>query len=240
MPFIPAIIGVASAVAGGISASKARKKAQTQQDQAFAMQQDLLGQQKKGAELAYGYAQDYLPSGRGLLDSAANFWKPIVTGDRSAISSFLSPEVNQYNRALDSTARGLLTSGPRGSMLDKYTSLMFQKQGDLSNMFFNARRQGVGALTDLGSIFTNAGLSALGTAGGTAGSAANTLTGVQTLAYQQKQDAAAGMQQAGQVLGTLLPMLFRSSTWGKGANSNSSGSSTASMDWSKFLGSFGF
>lgn len=240
MPFIPLITAGASIISG-IAAHKQAKKAAQQQDQAFQQQQQLIDQQKKGAELAYGYANDYLPQGKELLNQSMNFWKPLVSGNRDAVSQFLAPEINQYNRALDSTANTLLTSGPRGGMLDKYTNLLFQKQGDLSNMFFGARKQGIGVLQDLGTIFNNAGSSALASASGQAASASSQLAGVQNLAYQQRQNANGAMAQIGSILGSVLPQIFNKAAWqggGSGSSSNSAGSSS-SFDWQNWVKKLG-
>ena len=207
LPFIPLIVGGVSAATGVVSAVNANNNAKKQlsiEQQLANAQQDLIAQQKKGAELAYGQAQQFLPKGAEYLDLVGSNWKKIFSGNRDAVNATPAPDVNNYLGSMGNVNRNLNLFAGRGAIGDRLISQMTQSNNYLSNLRFGARNSAATNLQNLGSIFNNAGLNALAISGGQAANASATLLGQQQIALGQ---AANYQNQAGGIgasLGTLL------------------------------------
>lgn len=210
MPAIPIIGAIAAAtsagagVIGAVNANRNAKKQLSIEEQLANSQKELIAQQKKGAELAYGQAQQFLPKGAEYLDLVGTNWKKIFSGNRDAVNATLAPDVNNYLGSMAGTNRNLNLFAGRGAVGDRLISQMTQSNNYLSNLRFGARNSAATNLQNLGSIFNNAGLNALSISSGQAANASATLLGQQQIALGQ---AANYQNQAGQMgasLGTLL------------------------------------
>lgn len=201
---IAAIAGAASSGIGAIKASKNAKKQNQILEQQTAQQQTLIDEQKKGAELARGYAQDFMPKAKENLTTASDFWKTIFGGDRGKINELLAPEINNYLSNTDAVEKAMNIFGNRGNVGDRLIGSQFTKAATLAGARLNLKRESVGKVQDLGSLFANLGLSSLASASGQTSAASAALQGQQNISFQRAQNYEQQAAGFGQNLGALL------------------------------------
>lgn len=206
MPII-AIAAIAGAVTSGVSAIKANSNAKKQNqilEQQTAQQQTLIDEQKKGAELARGYANDFLPEAKKNLMQSSNYWQQIFGGDRTKINELLAPEMNSYLQGANSIEKTLNIFGNRGNVGDRLIGSEFTKAANLAGARLNLKNQSIGQIQNVGSLMANLGLSSLASASGQTSSASAALAGQQNITLQRAQGYSNQAASAGANIGQLL------------------------------------
>lgn len=206
---IPAAIGLGGSVIGGISGKGAAKRQERLAREQMAQLKPLLDLQIQTGQYALGQSKPYITgAGQALTDLQNNFYKPLAFGNRSAIDAFLAPERRSINQGYRSVANNITSRAPRGSAVSALVEADMQRQGQLSDLVFNARRtgaQGMGqTATQLGSLGT--GLLGAGLGAGQQG--LSLLQGQQQRAQNASQRSRESMGQLGQSLGSFLGQLF--------------------------------
>lgn len=182
-----------------------------------------------------------------------NFYRPLATGDRSAIDAFLSPERRAINQGYQSVQNNIAQFAPRGGgRVAAGINADVQRQGQLSDLVFNARRTGAQGLGQVAGLFGDVagrglagvgqgdsrtgtgfsgigqGLGAIGQAGSGSGNLFQMLSNSQNQANVLSGQAAGGLGQLGGQLGGLLAGLFggKGGTADKGIGNYSPGGYT--------------
>lgn len=179
---IPAIIGAVSGVAGVVGGVKASKNASKQTDilqQQVSQQQQLIDEQKLGAQQARQYANDFMPMAKKNLTQVNDYWLKMFGGDRNAINEALAPEMNNYLAGTANAERNLAQFANRGNIGDRLIGLNFTKAANLAGARVNQKNASVGKLQDIGTLFGNLGLSSLASASGQTTSAMQGIQGNQ-------------------------------------------------------------
>lgn len=160
---IPAAIGLGSSVIGGIQGKGAAKKQAKLQEQQYALLKPLLEAQSAGGKYAIDQSKPMIAGATQGLEDLKNFWQPLVSGDRSAIDMFLSPERRAINQGYRSMANNLATFGPRGGgRVSALAQADENRQGKLSDLVFAGRREGANQLGDLNKTLGSMGTNILG------------------------------------------------------------------------------
>ena len=215
---IPAAVGLGGSLIGGISGKGAAKKQQQLTQQLMQMLQPLIqvATQGKQAALQTGTAlanksQGYLDTGTGgLTGILKNFWGPLLSGNRSAIDQFLSPERRAINQGYQSTLEDVARFAPRGGgRVASTVKANVQRQGQLSDLVFGARRQAAEGGAGVSNQLAGLGLSGVGTGGQLqggqdTGSLFSLLNNQMGLTASAGQSAAAGLGNIGKQLGDFL------------------------------------
>lgn len=230
---VPAIASIGSSVIGGMFGKSAQKKQAKLAQQQQALQNQISQQQLAQQQQIIGMAQPFMQGSQKALSDATNWWAPLMQGNNSAINQFLAPERRAINQGYQSAMTNVARFGPRGG--GQVSSLLagdLARQGQLSDLIFNARRQAVNATTQLGQMQGAMGQGLFGLGNQSAEMASNTgLRGFDVLMESRKNPGGANMiSQAGQTLGKVLsdPNLFKSK--GKGSGSRGGGGSYDSGD----------
>lgn len=206
MPVI-AIAAIAGAAFSGVSAINNARNAKKQNqilEQQTAQQQTLIDEQKKGAELARGYANDFLPVAKKNLLQVDDYWQKIFGGDKNKINELLAPEMNSYLQSTNAVEKALNIFGNRGNVGDRLIGSEFTKAANLAGARLNLKNQSAGQIQNIGSQLANLGLSSLASASGQTSAASAALSGQQNITIQRAQNYSNAAAAAGQNIGTLL------------------------------------
>lgn len=206
---IPAAIGLGGSVFSGISGKNAAKKQQKLAEQQYAMLKPLIEQQIAGGKEAIGIGKDQIGSGAGYLNGAQqglsdlrNFWKPLVSGNRSAIDAFLAPERQAINQGWQATNQNLYRMAPRGGgRVSALANADVSRQGALNDLVFGARREGANQLANLSQSQGQLGLGQMGVGAGVLGQGLNAGSGLYNLYGNQANRADAASNNAQNLLG---------------------------------------
>lgn len=207
---IPAAVGLGGSIIGGISGKGAAKKQQKLAEQQMAMMKPLLDAQIAGSQYALTQSKPFLEGAGQAATDLQNFWKPLVSGNRSAIDQFLAPERRAINQGYKSVSKNLATFGPRGGgRVSSLANADIARQGALSDLVFGARKTGANQLESLAQLLGSLGTSTLsaGLSGGQQGF--NLLDAQQNRAYDAANRAGRGAALMGQALGSFLGSLDR-------------------------------
>lgn len=205
---IPAAVGLGGSIIGGISGKGAAKKQQKLAEQQMAMMKPLLDAQIAGSQYALTQSKPFLEGAGQAATDLQNFWKPLVSGNRSAIDQFLAPERRAINQGYKSVSKNLATFGPRGGgRVSSLANADIARQGALSDLVFGARKTGANQLESLAQLLGSLGTSTLsaGLSGGQQGF--NLLNAQQNRAYDAANRAGGGAASMGQALGNFLGSL---------------------------------
>lgn len=214
---IPAAIGAGSSLIGGIAGKGQAKRQEKMAREQMAQMKPLIDALIQGRVTS-------LKEGRGMLDMSkpwmkqgaeglqglTDFWKPAMSGNRSAMDMFLSPERRAINQGYQATSDTLTRFAPRGGgRVSSMAQADTARQGRLSDLTFGARREAAGqtqglmqALAQLGLGGSQTGLGAIG--GGDTSGIFNMLSNQQNRAMQAGQASNNAWGSAGSALGQLL------------------------------------
>ena len=196
LPFVgPAFSAIGGLFGGGESAG---------QKQASQMLGQLTNRLMGQADQYGPFAQRFLTNANQGLGSALNFWAPLLSGSRTAMSSVFAPDVNrineQYQGILDAT-RGSRT----GAGASIYAQAPYEKQAQIQSIFQAGRPQAAQAMQNLGGQFGTLGGNTLSSIFNALGQAIGGATEMGTRA-----DTAYGQEAtAGEQFGTALSDIMR-------------------------------
>lgn len=235
-------IGLGTSLIGGISGKGAAKKQQKLAEQQYQMLKPLIEAQIKGSQYALGEAQNLYGLSRpqimgaeGAIRDLQNFWRPTMSGDRSAIDRFFAPERRAINQGYRTAAENIAKFAPRGGgRISALARGDIQRQGQLADTIFAGRREGANQSKDLAGMLSQLGLGTGGLATGTlgaglsGGSQAYGLYNSQAnRAYDSQFGGGGNLFGPGNQIGKYLVDLFK----GKfGGGNKSSGSGSDSWD----------
>lgn len=207
---IPAAVGLGSSIFGGIKGNKAAKKQQQQADAQMALIKPLMEAQVAGSKYALDTSKPFLQGASQGIADVQKFWQPLMSGNRTAIDQFLSPERRAINSGYDATAQALSKFGPRGGgRISALAKADTKRQGDLSDLVFGGRTKAADTMRDLAGMQGGLGVSTLG-AGLSGGSQAyNLFSGLQNRADGARAGANQAWGDVGSSLGTFLTDLFK-------------------------------
>lgn len=204
LPFIPAIVGGVSAIAGGIQAhsnANAQKKALEAQQQ---QQQQLINEQVTNSRMGRELSDFYSPLGKSNLTSVSNYWNKMFSGNRNAINEALAPQINNYLSSTASAERNLSTFANRGNVGDRMIGLQFTKAANLGGARLAQQNTAASNIKDLGSLFAQLGLSGLGQSTQGLSSASSGLAGQQNITLSLLNQANQQSSNIGSGIATLL------------------------------------
>lgn len=165
MPFLtPAVIAaIAGAGATAYGANQSARSARGLQKQ----QQPLIDQQLALTRLGQLYGERWMKSGETNLDLVQEYFRPLVSGDRSASMQALAPEINaltEQSRGSVAAQRGLFPRGGQGAA--QAAQIPTQVQGNINNLLFSSRPRAAQGLMNLGGIQADLGMGAIGKSAG--------------------------------------------------------------------------
>lgn len=86
---------------------------------------------------------------------AGDFWKTLLQGDRSAIESFLGPELSGITSAFKGPRQGILQGARGGLSASGNTALATQEASQVGNAILGVRPQAASQLEGLSALFGN-------------------------------------------------------------------------------------
>lgn len=217
---IPAAIGLGGSIFSGISGKSAAKKQEKLAREQMAMIQPLIQAQVEGSKFALDQSKPFLKGAGQAAQDLQGFWRPLAFGDRSAIDQFLSPERRAINQGYQNQANYLARFAPPGSRVSALARANNQRQGQLSELVFGARKEGANQLGNLAQLLGSLGTSTLSSGLGGGGNAMQLLAGQQNRAFQTSRDAASSLGGLGKSLGSFVSSLFDDMGWGKKGDSS--------------------
>lgn len=123
-------------------------------------------------------------SGKGAM----NFWNTILSGDKTAIMSLLSPEISATNTSFDAASRQIDSLLPRGGgKVSAQAGVDTGRAQSISNLISSARPQAAQQLASLAGLFGQQSLGEAGLGVQALGSSGNLSLGQQQLDMQQQQ-----------------------------------------------------
>ncbi len=131
------------------------------------------------------------------LNTALDFYRPLVSGNRSAMMSVLSPEVKQISSGYDTALANERELTPRsGTSTATAADLPFRRSSTLNDLLASTRLAAVGQLPSIANILTGVGAGQTGVAnantslgstiGNTANESLNVGTNAASSAWQQQ------------------------------------------------------
>lgn len=175
----------------------------------------LFGGKSSSEKQLGGQFQDVLPKLEGVGDTAAfqgkknlkqggrdlnlvgDFFKQLLTGDRTTVGQVLAPEIQAVMSQYDATKRNLGEYGPRGGgQVAALGSLAQQEAGQVGSLYSGARQRGAQGLEGIGQSLGQLGLGASGLGAQSFGQMLQSILGEQGLEAgitQRKQDALGGV-----------------------------------------------
>ncbi len=217
---LPALAAAGGSIFGGISGkSQAKKQEKLARDQMRQLQ-PLIDTEIAGSQQALRERQRVgqetfprLQQGGNELAGLAEFWRPLISGDMSAINQFLAPERGAINEGYRALLRNITRFAPRGGgRVSSLVQAEENKQRDLSNLIFGARRTGAEQLQGIAQLLSQLGLQGAGIATGAPsalGPLLGQLTTSQNRAFGAQQAGSEGLQSSLRGVGGLLFDLFR-------------------------------
>jgi hypothetical protein len=140
---------------------------------------------------------------------AINFWSQLLSGDRDAIASILSPETSAISNRYDQQAKSLVDFNPRsGALASSLVNLGNQETRDVSNLFNQVRPTAAQNLAQLGGLFGGVSAQQGGLGTGAFGQSSQNLFGLNAEAEQQRQRVAQFWGSLGGAAGGLLTNFF--------------------------------
>lgn len=125
--------------------------------------QPFLDSLDKTSDIGGRFGKKFLKRSNKAFQLPMDFWKKIMTGDRSSLTNLLSPEVEKISGGYDNVKRNIGEFGPRGGGSNSaLTNLDIKETGDISRLFQTARPMAAQNLAQLGSAQGGIGLGALG------------------------------------------------------------------------------
>ena len=166
--------------------------------------QSIFPQLTDNASKQFTLGSNTLSKGTGDLNSVSKFFKTLLTGNRAAVTSALSPEIQAVKDQYDATKKTIANTQARsGSTAASENELSNKKAGDIGQLFTTARTRGAQGLTGVGEALSSIGLSSSSLGASEIGAVLQSLLGQEGVAGQQaqrQQDALAGI---GQLVGTI-------------------------------------
>lgn len=207
---IPAAIGAGGSIIGGIQGKGAAKRQERIQRDYLAMLKPLLDTQAETGRFALGQSKPFIRgAGQALQDLQEKFYKPLALGSRSAIDAFLSPErraINQgYQNAVGNVARFAPRGGGRVSALVRGD---LQRQGQLSDLVFGARKAGAEGLANTSTQLGGLGVGLLGAGFGAGQQATGLLRDQMGIAAGARESSSSQLAGIGESLGGFLGKVF--------------------------------
>lgn len=150
------IIGGGSILGGALAGRQSK-----QQKDAAQAQTDAIRQQME-------ISKQLSPIGINALTSAANYWSPLLSGNRQQMMQFLGPEISSIINQYGAASRQASEFMPRGGMTASFRGeLPFQQASQIGNLMFGMRPLAASQLTGIGGTALSGGLGgASGAAGG--------------------------------------------------------------------------
>lgn len=210
LPFVPAIIGGVGSLVGSKlgGPSSQQKKAMSSAD---LLNQQLAANAGEEAKLGGQWAGMATPA----LQSSLDYWQKLLSGDRTAMSSALGPEIQQYSQGQQNALTNLSQFAPRsGARATMIGEMPFQQAQTVGNMFASLRPQAAQQVGALGSTLGSMATSAYGGSNAGASGAANNYMNMVMMQEAMRQNR----------LGTAASIGSNLYTWAKG------------IDWSKVFG----
>lgn len=204
LPFIPAIIGGVSAIAGGISAKKqadTQKAALAEQQR---QQQQLIDQQVLNAKEGRAINDFYSPMAKSNLTNVNDYWQKMFSGNRNTVNEALAPQINSYLSSTGNVEKNLSMFANRGNVGDRLIGSQFMKAANLGGARLAQQNTAATNIKDLGSLFASLGLSGLGQSSQATSSASNILGGQQGITLGLLQQANQRSDNIGAGIGTLI------------------------------------
>lgn len=189
---LPAIIGAGGAIGGALLSrpSGAQNRAMNAQS---ALDAQMAQNAQQEAQLGGQWAGMATPA----LQNSLNYWQTLLSGDRTAMSQALGPEIQQYSQgqqnALTNMSQFAPRSGARATMIGE---MPFQSAQTIGNMFASLRPQAAQQVGALGSTLGSMATSAYGGSNAGAQGAANnymSLVAMQEALRQNQMNNAAGI-----------------------------------------------
>lgn len=116
---------------------------------------------------------------------AMNYWKSLLSGDESAISEFLGPEISGMTKAYGQQKRTIGELGPRGGgTVSAVNNIDLKQNADIGGLIRGVRPQAAQQLGNLASLFSGTSQGFSGQATGAYGQASSNLFGL-----NQEQEA---------------------------------------------------
>lgn len=202
---IPAAIGLGSSALGGIFGKGAAKKQEKLQREQYEMLKPLLAAQAEGGKYALSTSKPFIEgAGKGIMD-LQNFWKPLLSGDRSAIDAFLAPERRALNQGYNAASKNLATFAPRGGgRVSAMAGLDNARQGQLTDLVFGARREAANQSGNLAQMLGGLGTNTLQVGMGAGNNLASLLNSQSNRAMAARESAGQNMAELGEGLGKFL------------------------------------
>jgi hypothetical protein len=215
---IPAGIGLGSSLIGGITGKGAAKRQEKLVKELLNLQRPLLQQQAQFGQFALQQSRPFIRgAGQAMQDLQEKFYKPLAFGNRSAIDMFLSPERRAINQGFQSTVSNITRFAPRGG--GRVASLVQaeqQKQGQLSDLVFGARRQGAEGLQNVSQQLGALGTGLLGAGFGAGQQGLSQLQNQQQLSQRASERSSDQLGELGESLGGFLGEIFKRKTTASG------------------------
>lgn len=146
-----------------------------------------------------------LGTGEKMLQAPANFWQTLLSGDRTAMTSTLAPEISTVSSQYQAARKAASEFSPRGGgRTSDLSESRFKEGGDIQKLFEQGRVTAADKVTDISKIYSALGLSETGTAAGAAGTQGQVATAARGQSMQQAQQQG---QAAGQLFSLLVGMV---------------------------------
>jgi hypothetical protein len=148
-----------------------------------------------------------LKHGKRDLDEVGSFFETLLSGNRTAVTQTLAPEIQAVKDQYDATKRSIGEYGPRGGgQVAAIGSLEEKEAGQIGGLYSGARQRGAAGLGEVGQALGGLGLSAESLASGDIGTILQSLLGQQQIeagVTQRKQQALGGL---GSLIGSFIPL----------------------------------
>lgn len=203
------------------------------------LEESIIRQQSEANQLGMDTGKGLLAEGaadrergRGLLQTginsaypALNYWSQLLAGNKSGMTSLLSPELNRisqgYNTARQTNAALNPRGGPRADILSEQP---FQQQRDVSNLFSTIRPMAASNLLDTSRFVTDASERSMASGSSLLTQAINSIfagQGGRNMLLSSELDRRAGDRESGRNIGsTLFDLLGLLGGKGGGSASN--------------------
>ncbi len=194
LPMLPALIGAAGSIGGGLLGRKAGSFNPTQSQAS-----NLLNYNAENASpFAKGFGQtgmNFLNQARSTLAGPQNYFQQLLSGNSAATSQALAPDINRIRQQNQGILQSTNSLAPRGAgRSGALFNLPFQNSANVSGLFNQARPAAAQGLTGIGGLLGQLGLGSgsLGANYFNTGTNAAGLLGNMGNILQQQQNQAGG------------------------------------------------
>jgi hypothetical protein len=217
---IPAIIGAAGAIGGGLLAN--RKS--SQEKEALSAQSDLAKTESEAQKFGTSSAQQLLPQATASLGATERYYAPLLSGNRQSMLEAVAPEANTIISQYDTAKRAAAEFAPRGGgRTTTLAELPFSESGAITNLLNQVRPNAAGATADIGKTYGALASSLLSRNTGAASSLLNYSLASRGQSY--------GMaEQMGGSIGSLLYNYLKNLSSNSGTNFSIAGASSSEGD----------